>query len=842
LFNRVLILFFYFLFVLNLNAQDNSKTTTLKSILNSIEKKHHVTFNFIESDITNFEVTPPKTNLTLLEKINYLHDKTDLNFENIDNKFINIFKNNTSKIYGFIYSSFDNLPIENALIKSNSTQKTASNRKGYFEINYDNSNEIIISCLGYRTRLIAVSDFKNKKYSTLLLEPVTISLNEIKTTNFLTTGISKTQENSIEIKPKKMGILPGLIEADVLQVMQQIPGINSSDESVASINVRGGTHDQNLFLWNDIKMYQTGHFFGLISAFNPNLAHTISIYKNGSSAFYGESVSSVVAISSDTKTKEQNNFSAGFNLINADIYAKYNVNKNDFLEFAARKSLTELFKSPTYNQYFDKAFQNSTITDLGYQNLNFTNSTQFNFYDLTLKYDQKIGLKNEIIIDLININDKLEVLQESNINNKISTENNILYQKSKGGNVTLLRNWNKKNSTKLNFYSSLYELDAERNSIQINQIVKQENTVFDNGLKLQNNHFLNSKFSFNNGYQFSQVEATNSDEISSPKFIRKNTAVLRTHALILEGKFNDTVSKLHITTGFRINYIEKFKKFLVEPRFQLNYEFSQNLKLELLAEMKSQTSFQVIDFQKDYFGIEKRRWILSDDNLIPIQKSKQVSVNFSYSNKNWVFTIENYYKKVIGINTSSQGFQNQLEFVKLNGDYEILGSEFFIQKKINNFVTWLSYTYNDNNYNFPDLKNPIFSNNFELNHVFSWAGIYERKNLKIALGSKWYSGKPETTPILDTINFSNITNPIIDYNIPNNKLLDSFFQVNFSTTYKWKSYSGTQFKLGISVLNILNRENEINEFYRINTNSNAIEDVKTYALKRTPNLSFRVSF
>jgi hypothetical protein len=627
-----------------------------------------------------------------------------------------------------------------------------------------------------------------------------------------------------------------------LQVMQQIPGINSSDESVASINVRGGTHDQNLFLWNDIKMYQTGHFFGLISAFNPNLAHTISIYKNGSSAFYGESVSSVVAISSDTKTKEQNNFSAGFNLINADIYAKYNVNKNDFLEFAARKSLTELFKSPTYNQYFDKAFQNSTITDLGYQNLNFTNSTQFNFYDLTLKYDQKIGLKNEIIIDLININDKLEVLQESNINNKISTENNILYQKSKGGNVTLLRNWNKKNSTKLNFYSSLYELDAERNSIQINQIVKQENTVFDNGLKLQNNHFLNSKFSFNNGYQFSQVEATNSDEISSPKFIRKNTAVLRTHALILEGKFNDTVSKLHITTGFRINYIEKFKKFLVEPRFQLNYEFSQNLKLELLAEMKSQTSFQVIDFQKDYFGIEKRRWILSDDNLIPIQKSKQVSVNFSYSNKNWVFTIENYYKKVIGINTSSQGFQNQLEFVKLNGDYEILGSEFFIQKKINNFVTWLSYTYNDNNYNFPDLKNPIFSNNFELNHVFSWAGIYERKNLKIALGSKWYSGKPETTPILDTINFSNITNPIIDYNIPNNKLLDSFFQVNFSTTYKWKSYSGTQFKLGISVLNILNRENEINEFYRINTNSNAIEDVKTYALKRTPNLSFRVSF
>ena len=98
------------------------------------------------------------------------------------------------------------------------------------------------------------------------------------------------------MKPKKLGILPGLIEADVLQVMQQIPGINSVNESVSSINARGGTHDQNLFLWNGIKMYQTGHFFGLISVFNPNLAHTISIIKSGSSAFYGESVSSVVDI------------------------------------------------------------------------------------------------------------------------------------------------------------------------------------------------------------------------------------------------------------------------------------------------------------------------------------------------------------------------------------------------------------------------------------------------------------------------------------------------------------------------------------------------------------------
>ena len=63
--------------------------------------------------------------------------------------------------------------------------------------------------------------------------------------------------------------------------MQQIPGVYSADQTISNINVRSGTHDQNLFLWNGIRLFQTGHFFGLISSLNPNLAHTISISKNG---------------------------------------------------------------------------------------------------------------------------------------------------------------------------------------------------------------------------------------------------------------------------------------------------------------------------------------------------------------------------------------------------------------------------------------------------------------------------------------------------------------------------------------------------------------------------------
>jgi hypothetical protein len=136
-------------------------------------------------------------------------------------------------------------------------------------------------------------------------------------------------------------------------------------------------------------MYQTGHFFGLISAFNPNLAHTVSITKNGTSAFYGEGVSSVVDISSNTNNFKKNSISAGINMINADVYSKFKISKKSFIEIAGRKSITDLVKTPTYKEYYNKAFQNTSITNFyNNQNINYSGDEKFNFYDITAKYSQ----------------------------------------------------------------------------------------------------------------------------------------------------------------------------------------------------------------------------------------------------------------------------------------------------------------------------------------------------------------------------------------------------------------------------------------------------------------------
>jgi hypothetical protein len=76
---------------------------------------------------------------------------------------------------------------------------------------------------------------------------------------FTSHRLQKYIDGSTVLNTKKFGILPGLVDPDVLQSIQ-LYGVESTNESIANINVRGGTNDQNLMLWDDIKMYHSGHF------------------------------------------------------------------------------------------------------------------------------------------------------------------------------------------------------------------------------------------------------------------------------------------------------------------------------------------------------------------------------------------------------------------------------------------------------------------------------------------------------------------------------------------------------------------------------------------------------
>ena len=836
-------MFLCFVFVSSSQAQNKDNAILLKTLLDNLATQHKVNFNYIEEEIIIFKLIPPDSKLTLKKKLAYISEKTKIEFKFIADNFISVLNNKKldKPFCGYLIDTETQQPIESATVHiANTNYSISSNEKGYFELQLRSPNDIEISHVNYEKITVKPEQLYTETCPTFTLKPIINELEEVVTEVFLTKGIAKKQDGSFEIKPKKFGLLPGLTEPDVFETLKQIPGINSIDETQSNINVRGGTHDQNLFLWNGIRLFQTSHFFGLISALNPHLAHNIKVVKNGSSSFYGESVSSVIDISTHSPNIEEQNASIGLNLINSDFYVKFKPSNTSNIEISSRRAFTDIINTPTYKSYYNRIFQNTVVRNINTNQLiDYYNDENFYFYDFTAQYHKKINAKSDLYVDGITIYNKLDLTESKVENIATITKESALNQQTLGGNITFITNWNLKNQTEINVYGSYYTIASKNESIETNQIFNQENTILDMGLRIKNNHILNDVFHFNNGYQFNEIRIQNNDQVNNPAYLKKSKDVLRIHALIAEMQYTSKNTLLKTTFGLRGNYIQEFKKVLVEPRLQLNYSLSKFFQLEVLGEQKSQTTSQIIDLQQDFLGIEKRRWILSNNNDIPIIKSQQISIGFTFKKSNWLVSLDNYYKKTTGITSSSQGFQNQLEFVEINGSYTVFGNELLVQKQFKKFITWMSYSYTDNDYTFDSFLPTSFPNNFEIKHTIGAAVIYDYKKLKIALGSRWFTGKPNTIPL--STSPSSSTSPIA-YNSPNAENLEDYFQVNISGSYNFKITKSVQLVMGLSIQNVLNSKTIINQNYRVNQNTNSVEQINTYSLERTPNAFFRFTF
>ena len=266
--------------------------------------------------------------------------------------------------------------------------------------------------------------------------------------------------------------------------------------------------------------------------------------------------------------------------------------------------------------------------------------------------------------------------------------------------------------------------------------------------------------------------------------------------------------------------------------------FLNNFRFELLAEYKSQTTSQIIDLQNDFLGVEKRRWILSNNNEVPIIKSKQASLGIHYSKNNLLISAEGYIKDVNGITTRSQGFQNQYQFVNAIGNYQVKGIDVLINKQFKNASTWLSYSFAKNDYTFDTLNGgEPFPNNVDVRHKLTFAGTYTYNSLKLALGLNWHSGKPLTLPEES----NDVLNSTIIYQNPNAHNLDDYLRTDFSATYEFSFSDTTKATIGASIWNLLNKKNSINTYYTLN-DEDIINKVENLSLGITPNMSLRLHF
>ncbi|MEH6747681.1 MAG: carboxypeptidase-like regulatory domain-containing protein [Maribacter arcticus] len=825
-------LLFFGLSCLAQNTTDNS--ILLTDLLVELETKHNVKFSYADKDLFSIRLTKPKYD-ALKPTLEFIRTTTDLTIVKLNDRYYSLTNTSSISICGYVLDNFEENTIPGATVEifeSNSASITNKNGEFNFE-NIPKNSLVHIKHIGYKPMFIEAKELANtgdcKKIAMTLSYQ---ELDEVVISQFLTTGLNQLKDASIELNIEKFGILPGVSEPDVLQTVQALPGIKSVDETVSDINIRGGTNDQNLILWDGIKMYQTGHFFGLISAFNPYVTNNVNVIKNGTSAVYGDGLSGTIAMQTSNKIPLKVRGSAGFNLISGDVFGHIPIQENMAIQISARRSYTDFLNTPTYTTFSDKAFQDSEVDQ----------ESEFYFYDFTAKLIYEINPYHQLQVSMINMSNNLNYSENIEGNSAPNLSN--LNQDNSSIGAQFKSDWTDIFTTDLQFYYTQYGLDAVTVTNNESQELNQNNLVKESSIKLITNYKVLENIDWVNGYELTETGIENRTNINQPPFASNIKGVIRKHALFSELKYTSENSRFYGMLGGRLNYFENlntFKEYIFEPRINVTYELLPNFKTEVLGEFKSQVTNQIIDLEQNFLGIEKRRWILSDGDALPVTKSKQGSIGFNYDTDKLYVGIDGFYKEVSGINVYTQGFQNQNQFDGEIGSYTVKGAEFLINTKNNDYSAWLSYTFNKNDYTFDALIPATFPNNLDVRHSVTLAGNYTIGNLKLGLGLNYKSGKPftqldENDPIDETV-FPNE----INYVESNSSRLPEYVRADASAIYTLKLSDNVKATLGASVLNFTNRRNTLNTYYRIQ-DDNTIEIIERVSLGLTPNASFRVQF
>lgn len=149
---------------------------------------------------------------------------------------------------------------------------------------------------------------------TTMLDEALVSGERINRHHDASLGLERLDLRDISKLPAIFG------EKDLFRATLSLPGVQSVGELSAGINVRGGSSDQNLVLFNGNTIFYPSHFFGVNTVFNPDIIESVDIYKSGAIAKYGGRASSVIDINSRDGNKEKVRGGIGLGLLTSRFY------------------------------------------------------------------------------------------------------------------------------------------------------------------------------------------------------------------------------------------------------------------------------------------------------------------------------------------------------------------------------------------------------------------------------------------------------------------------------------------------------------------------------------------
>lgn len=656
------------------------------------------------------------------------------------------------------------------------------------------------------------------------------TLEEIVVVSGFMANTASTQVGVEKFKPTLLKNIPlALGEADVMKMIQTLPGIKTVGEASSGYNVRGGASDQNLILFNNATLYNPSHLFGLFSAFNSDMIENAELYKSSIPAQYGGRISSVLNITPKEASRDtwHGAFSIGLLTSKLNLEAPLIKNKLSLL----------LSGRATYSDWMLKMIPNKS----GYKNGN------AGFMDFGGVLSYKINGRHKVNVNGYYSNDKFafdEYHKYGYTNYNASIDWHGLYSSRLSSDISVGVDHydyvNKESevpteAAKLTFninqyfFKGFFNINASDNHhvkmgwnallfaidpgkyealpgsyIQNDEI--QQERALETALFAEDEWSITDDLSVNFGVRWSMFNA-----LGPRTYNLYESEYLPSETTITETK---TAKKNEIIKTYQAPEIR------LSARYMLNEDMSLKIGFNTMHQYIHKVSNSTIMSPTDI-------WKLSDATIKP-QSGWQIAGGYYYQtpDREYEMSAELYYKRMKDYLTyRSSGnilMNHHLETEVISTEGHAYGIEFQAKKPTGKLNGWVSYSYSRTflRQNDPRVAAPVnagdwFPTEYDRPHEFKFVGNYRfTQRYSLSCNADYSSGRPTTVPAGQYYDKElNQNQPF--YTTRNAHRLPDYFRMdasfNIEPNHHLTQWTHSSFSIG--VYNLLGRKNVYSIYY-----------------------------
>lgn len=657
----------------------------------------------------------------------------------------------------FIISGFVNslkegeVLIGSSIYDSEKWLGTTSNNFGFYSLKLP-KGDVMLNCsfVGYK---LEQHRFNLKKDTVINFNLFYSALiNEIPVVGFLAPeGINTTRTSTINVPIDQIKKVPAFLgEVDVVKTLQLLPGISSGSEGVSGLYVRGGGVDQNLYLLDDVPVYNISHLFGFFSVFNADAINNVTITKGGFPARYGGRLSSVIDIRMKDGNSEKLKGTASIGMMSSKLALDGPLfNDKTTFSLSFRRSYFDLFAIP---------IQSSS-----------NNKTAFFFFDSSAKISHQFSDKSKLNVSFYGGRDKF--YSKFNYNevrnpnqppegNEMIKINDQRY--SGWGNVVSSVRWNKIYNEKLfsnvsiaysnySYFVGYEEYDLS--TVDWNYFEQKYNSgITDAMAKIDFDYFYNPKHHIRFGDNYSYhifnpgvdiIRRKQDNETVVDSTIGGDNIYGQEVYFYFEDDF-EISKRLKVNVGLHTSFYKAQSKTYSSWQPRLSVRYLINPKLAIKAAYSKMTQYMHL-LSSSSVSLPTDLWIPVTDKILP-EHAYHYAIGAKWQwRQGFDIGVEAYYKDyknllAYGESSGYSTYTNLWETQLAYGDGYSKGIELLVHKKTGKLTGWIGYSLTKSIYHFDLLNDGMeFPGTNDRRHQVGLFGNY-KFNKRVDLSATWSYG------------------------------------------------------------------------------------------------------